>query len=61
MSHSLYWMADHSKGTANMILSQSLPFNDPKVLGPWLACEGACYASMAQEASLEGGIENLKL
>ncbi|KAK9894040.1 beta-lactamase/transpeptidase-like protein [Cystobasidium minutum MCA 4210] len=43
----LYWMADREKGVVNMVMSQVVPFNDPKTLNPWLAAEKVVYDSLA--------------
>lgn len=43
----LYWMADRKKGVVNMVMSQVVPFNDPKTLNPWLAAEKVVYDSLA--------------
>lgn len=42
----LFWMADRKKGVVNMVLSQVVPFNDPKTLTPWLAAEKVVYDSL---------------
>lgn len=43
----LFWMADREKGVVNMVMSQVVPFNDPKTLTPWLAAEKVVYDSLA--------------
>lgn len=41
----LFWWCDREKGVAGMIASQIMPFLDPNILGQWVACESAVYAS----------------
>lgn len=41
-----YWWCDREKGVAGMIASQQMPFGDPNVLGQYVACEAAVYASV---------------
>ncbi|EJD37013.1 beta-lactamase/transpeptidase-like protein [Auricularia subglabra TFB-10046 SS5] len=40
----LYYTVDPTKGVATMIMSQSFPFFDPAVTGPFLEAEKAVYA-----------------
>lgn len=42
----LFWWCDREKGVAGMIASQIMPFLDPNILGQWVACESAVYASV---------------
>lgn len=42
----LFWMADREAGVVNMVMSQILPFGDPRTLTPWLEAEKAVYDSM---------------
>ncbi|KAK4048938.1 hypothetical protein OIV83_004494 [Microbotryomycetes sp. JL201] len=42
-----FWSADPSAKVGHMILSASFPFNDPKVINPWLELEGEVYQSVA--------------
>lgn len=42
----LFWWCDREKGVAGMIASQMMPFLDPNILGQWVACESAVYASV---------------
>ncbi|KWU47121.1 beta-lactamase [Rhodotorula sp. JG-1b] len=41
-----YWQVDPTSGIATMILSQSFPFNDPKVIVPWITAEAEVYNSL---------------
>lgn len=55
-------MADREKGVINMVMSQVVPFNDPKTLTPWLAAEKVVYDSLGAETeSLEKATQGLKL
>lgn len=42
----LFWWCDREKGVAGMIASQIMPFLDANILGQWVACESAVYASV---------------
>ncbi|KAK4503729.1 hypothetical protein PRZ48_004644 [Zasmidium cellare] len=42
----LFWWCDREKGVAGMIAGQIMPFLDPNILGQWVACESAVYASV---------------
>ncbi|EJD37014.1 beta-lactamase [Auricularia subglabra TFB-10046 SS5] len=42
----LYYTVDPTKGVATLIMSQSVPFFDPAVTGPFLEAEKAVYASI---------------
>ncbi|KAM0756135.1 beta-lactamase/transpeptidase-like protein [Meredithblackwellia eburnea MCA 4105] len=41
-----FWQADPTSGVATMILSQSFPFNDLRVIGPWLEAEAVVYGAL---------------
>ncbi|KAI5358145.1 Putative beta-lactamase/transpeptidase [Septoria linicola] len=42
----LFWWCDRERGVAGMIATQTMPFCDPNVLGAWVNCESAVYASV---------------
>ncbi|KAM0787265.1 hypothetical protein ACM66B_006500 [Microbotryomycetes sp. NB124-2] len=42
-----FWVADPSAKVGHMILSASFPFNDPKVINPWLELETEVYKHVA--------------
>lgn len=45
-----------------MVMSQVLPFNDPKTLTPWLAAEKVVYDSLGADTdSLEKATKDLKI
>lgn len=55
-------MADREKGVVNMVMSQVVPFNDPKTLTPWLAAEKVVYDSLGADTdSLEKATKDLKI
>ncbi|WPB03802.1 uncharacterized protein RHO25_008446 [Cercospora beticola] len=53
----LFWWCDREKGVAGMIASQCMPFCDPNVLGAWVNCEAAVYASEPQRQDSAANIE----